>query len=65
MATDLTDAYRRGMTGLLDHARKVADRFHVVRVAQRCLDAIRRRVQQEQLGHRGRKATRSTRSART
>ena len=55
VATDLTDAYRQGMTGLLDHARKVADPFHVVRVAQRCLDAIRRRVQQEQLGHRGRK----------
>jgi len=55
VATDLTDAYRRGMTGLLDHARKVADGFHVVRVAQRCLDAIRRRVQNETLGHRGRK----------
>jgi transposase len=54
VATDLTDAYRAGMTGLLDHARKVADPFHVVRVAQRCLDAIRRRVQNEQLGHRGR-----------
>jgi transposase len=55
VATDLTDAYRSGMTGLLDHARKVADGFHVVRVAQRCLDSNRRRVQQEQLGHRGRK----------
>jgi transposase len=55
VATDLTDAYRTGMTGLLDPARKVADGFHVVRVAQRCLDTIRRRVQQEQLGHRGRK----------
>jgi transposase len=55
VATDLTDAYRSGMTGLLDHARKVADPFHVVRVAQRCLDAVRRRVQNETLGHRGRK----------
>jgi transposase len=55
VATDLTDAYRSGMTGLLDHARKVADPFHVVRVAQRCLDAIRRRVQNETLGHQGRK----------
>lgn len=55
VATDLTDAYRAGMTGLLDHARKVADGFHVVRVAQRCLDVIRRRVQNETLGHRGRK----------
>lgn len=50
VATDLADAYRRGMTGLLDHARKVADPFHVVRVAQRCLDTIRRRVQQEHAG---------------
>ncbi len=32
VATDLTDAYRTGMTGLLDHARKVADPFHVVTV---------------------------------
>ena len=55
VATDLTDAYRSGMAGLLDHARKVADPFHVVRVAQRCLDAIRRRVQNDTLGHRGRK----------
>ncbi len=55
VATDLTDAYRSGMVGLLDHARKVADPFHVVRVAQRCLDAIRRRVQNDTLGHRGRK----------
>jgi transposase len=55
VATDLVDSYRRGMKDLLDHAVKAADPFHVVRVAQRCLDSIRRRVQQEQLGHRGRK----------
>jgi transposase len=54
VATDLTDSYRRGMAGVLDHALKVADPFHVVRVAQRCLDSIRRRVQREHLGHRGR-----------
>jgi transposase len=55
VATDLTDGYRAGMVGSLDHAVKVADGFHVVRVAQRCLDTIRRRVQNETLGHRGRK----------
>ena len=33
----------------------MADPFHVVRVANRCLDKIRRRVQNETLGHRGRK----------
>lgn len=55
VATDLADSYRHGMTGILEHALKVADGFHVVRVANRCLDTVRRRVQQEQLGHRGRK----------
>ena len=39
----------------LDHARRVADPLHVVRVGNRCLDTVRRRVQNEQLGHRGRK----------
>jgi hypothetical protein len=33
----------------------VADPFHVVRVANRCVDKVRRRVQNETLGHRGRK----------
>ena len=35
---------------------RVADPFHVVRVANRCVDKVRRRVQNETLGHRGRKA---------
>ena len=39
----------------LDHASRVADPFHVVRVGNRCLDTVRRRVQNETLGHRGRK----------
>ena len=38
------------------HARRVADPFHVVRVGNRCVDQVRRRVQNETLGHRGRKA---------
>ena len=33
----------------------MADPFHVVRVGGRCLDKVRRRVQNETLGHRGRK----------
>ena len=33
----------------------MADPFHVVRVGNRCLDKVRRRVQNETLGHRGRK----------
>ncbi len=55
VATDLADSYRRGMNGHLDHAVKVADPFHVVRVAQRCLTKVRTRVQREQAGHRGRR----------
>jgi transposase len=34
----------------------VADPFHVTRVANRMVDQVRRRVQNETLGHRGRKA---------
>lgn len=55
VSIDLTDSYRSGLSPHLDHALRVADPFHVVRVANRCLDKVRRRVQQETLGHRGRK----------
>lgn len=55
VATDLAESYRRGLEGRLDHAIRVADPFHVVRIANRTLDAVRRRVQNATLGHRGRK----------
>ena len=55
VATDLAESYRAGLEGRLDHAIRVADPFHVVRVANRCLDKVRRRVQNATLGHRGRK----------
>jgi len=55
VATDLAESYRSGLEGRLDHAIRVADPFHVVRVANRCLDQVRRRVQNRTLGHRGRK----------
>jgi transposase len=55
VATDLAETYRRGTAEHLDHAVRVADPFHVVRVANRCVDKVRRRVQNETLGHRGRK----------
>jgi transposase len=55
VATDLAESYRAGLAGRLDHATRVADPFHVVRIGNRCLDAVRRRVQNETLGHRGRK----------
>ena len=40
---------------MLPHARQIADPFHVVRLANERLDQVRRRTQQETLGHRGRK----------
>jgi transposase len=55
VALDLTDSYRSGLHPHLSHARRVADPFHVTRVANRTLDQVRRRVQNEMLGHRGRK----------
>ena len=55
VATDLAESFRAGLSPHLDHARRVADPFHVVRVANRCLDQVRRRVQNETLGHRGRR----------
>ena len=55
VATDLAESFRAGLSPHLDHARRVADPFHVVRVANRCVDQVRRRVQNETLGHRGRK----------
>ena len=55
VATDLAESFRSGLSPHLDHARRVADPFHVVRVGNRCLDAVRRRVQNDTLGHRGRK----------
>ncbi|MGH8302878.1 MAG: ISL3 family transposase [Steroidobacteraceae bacterium] len=54
VATDLAESYRAGTSPHLDHATRVADPFHVVRVANRCVDQVRRRVQNETLGHRGR-----------
>lgn len=54
VACDLHEGYRAGLHPHLDHARQVADPFHVVAAANRCLDRVRRRVQNETLGHRGR-----------
>ncbi len=56
VATDLAESFRAGLSPGLTHARRVADPFHVVRVANRCVDQVRRRVQNETLGHLGRKA---------
>lgn len=55
VATDLTESYRAGLFPHLVHATRVADPFHVSRAGNRCVDQVRRRVQNETLGHRGRK----------
>jgi transposase len=55
VATDLAESYRSGTSPHLDQAIRVADPFHVVRIANHCVDKVRRRVQNETLGHRGRK----------
>lgn len=52
VATDLADSYRAGLSPHLDHATRVADPFHVVRLGNRCIDQVRRRVQNRVLGHR-------------
>ena len=52
---DLSGPYRSVFTSMLPDAVQVADPFHVVRVATTKLDECRRRVQNEVVGHRGRK----------
>lgn len=52
---DLSASYRTVFDTMLPDATQVADPFHVVRLANAALDETRRRVQNETLGHRGRK----------
>lgn len=52
---DLSGPYRRVFDVMLPDATQVADPFHVVKLANSKLDECRRRVQNETLGHRGRK----------
>ena len=44
-----------GHDGRLTHARLIADHFHLIRLANACVDQVRRRVQRNLTGHRGRK----------
>jgi len=58
VATAVIDPYQgyaRGLAEGLPRARLVVDHFHAVRLANTALDEVRRRVQQQTLGHRGRK----------
>lgn len=52
---DLSATYKAVFDATFPHAVRVADPFHVVKHATLQLDQCRRRVQQELLGHRGRK----------
>lgn len=52
---DLSGAYRSCLDTALPDAGQVADPFHVVKLANQKLDECRRRVQNQTLGHRGRK----------
>ena len=52
---DLSGPYKAVFDTMLPDAGQVADPFHVVKLANRRLDECRRRVQNETLGHRGRK----------
>jgi transposase len=51
----LHEPFRAALGQHLPDATAVADPFHVVAVGTRCVDATRRRTQNETLGHRGRK----------
>ena len=52
---DMSGPYRKVFDTMLPDAVQVADPFHLVRLAGEKLDLVRRRVQQETLGHRGHK----------
>jgi transposase len=46
--------YATALATQLPHATRVLDPFHVVKLGLSCLDEVRRRVQQDTTGHRGR-----------
>jgi transposase len=54
-ALDMSATYAAVYTVVLPKASQVVDPFHAISLANRCLDAVRRRVQSEQTGHRGRR----------
>ena len=54
-ALDMSSTYAAVYSVVLPGALQVVDSFHAVQLANRCLDAVRRRVQHETLGHRGRR----------
>ena len=54
-ALDMSPTYAAVYSVILPKAAQVVGPFHVISLANRCRGAVRRRVQVEQLGHRGRR----------
>jgi transposase len=54
-ALDPFRGYATALRTSLPHATRVLDAFHVTRLGSDALDRVRRRVQQDTLGHRGRR----------
>jgi transposase len=54
-ALDMSNVYAAVYSVILPKAAQVVDPFHVISLANRSLDSVRRRVQTEQTGHRGRR----------
>ncbi|MCB1261963.1 MAG: ISL3 family transposase, partial [Acidimicrobiales bacterium] len=52
---DLSGPWRLAFDTMLPAAGQVADPFHLIKLANQRLDEVRRRVQNDTLGHRGRK----------
>lgn len=54
-ALDPFRGYATALRASLPHATRVLDAFHVTRLGFTCVDDVRRRVQQDTTGHRGRR----------
>ncbi|MDF9878673.1 transposase [Cellulosimicrobium cellulans] len=54
-ALDLFGGYKSAIDDQLEDATAVLDAFHVVKLGTQVVDEVRRRVQQDTTGHRGRK----------
>ena len=54
-ALDMSPTYAAVYSVTLPRALQVVDSFHCVQLANRCVDSVRRRVQSEETGHRGRR----------
>jgi transposase len=55
VALDPWRGYASALVASLSHARVVVDHFHAIKLANMMVDQVRRRTQQDTLGHRGRK----------